>query len=78
MNQRFYFVRFFRLIVDVGKNNKLPTLVKANFFPYERHHVNHYPTRRFFNGNLTIDFAYVLLFYTRLLSDRKEMLLMMM
>ncbi|KEH15400.1 hypothetical protein MTR_1158s0010 [Medicago truncatula] len=76
MNHRFSFVHFLRLIVDVGKNNKLPTLVKANFFSYERDRVNHYPTRRFFNGKLTIDFAYVLHFYTHLtthlLSDRER------
>ncbi|XP_058764428.1 GDSL esterase/lipase At5g22810-like [Vicia villosa] len=44
-------------LVDVGNNNNLPTAIKANFLPYGRDFVNHYPSGRFSNGKLTIDFA---------------------
>ncbi|PON53406.1 Lipase, GDSL, active site [Parasponia andersonii] len=42
-------------IVDTGNNNKLPSLIKANFLPYGRDFVNHQPTGRFSNGKLAID-----------------------
>ncbi|KAM6550095.1 hypothetical protein CsatB_021771 [Cannabis sativa] len=43
-------------IVDVGNNNNLPTLVKANFPPYGRDFANHRSTGRFSNGKLAIDY----------------------
>ncbi|XP_040931100.1 GDSL esterase/lipase At5g22810 isoform X1 [Gossypium hirsutum] len=42
-------------IVDVGNNNDLVTLVKANFPPYGRDFAHHEPTGRFCNGKLAID-----------------------
>ncbi|XP_057453122.1 GDSL esterase/lipase At5g22810-like [Lotus japonicus] len=44
-------------VVDVGNNNHLLTVVKANFPPYGRDFENHNPTGRFGNGKLTVDFA---------------------
>ncbi|KAL6507865.1 hypothetical protein OROGR_024060 [Orobanche gracilis] len=44
-------------VVDVGNNNNLSTLIKANFLPYGRDFVTHRPTGRFCNGKLTIDFT---------------------
>lgn len=44
-------------VVDVGNNNNLYTLVKANFPPYGRDFVNHSPTGRFCNGKLATDFT---------------------
>ncbi|CAA2980793.1 GDSL esterase/lipase At5g22810-like [Olea europaea var. sylvestris] len=44
-------------IVDVGNNNNLETVVKANFPPYGRDFVNHKPTGRFCNGKLASDFT---------------------
>ncbi|KAL6574924.1 hypothetical protein OROMI_012209 [Orobanche minor] len=44
-------------LVDVGNNNNLSTLIKANFLPYGRDFVTHSPTGRFSNGKLTIDFT---------------------
>ncbi|XP_058755434.1 GDSL esterase/lipase At5g22810-like [Vicia villosa] len=44
-------------IIDVGNNNYLQTLVKANFFPYGRDFVNHSPTGRFSNGKVAADYA---------------------
>ncbi|KAL4272101.1 hypothetical protein GQ457_13G013090 [Hibiscus cannabinus] len=44
-------------IVDVGNNNNLYTLIKANFPPYGRDFVTHRPTGRFCNGKLATDFA---------------------
>ncbi|XP_068648586.1 GDSL esterase/lipase At5g03820-like [Aristolochia californica] len=44
-------------IVDVGNNNKLHTIVKANFLPYGRDFVTHKPTGRFCNGKLASDFT---------------------
>ncbi|XP_042402106.1 GDSL esterase/lipase At5g03810-like isoform X2 [Zingiber officinale] len=41
--------------VDVGNNNNLLTLVKANFPPYGRDFLDHSPTGRFSNGKLAID-----------------------
>lgn len=43
--------------VDVGNNNYLPTIFKANFPPYGRDFVNHEPTGRFCNGKLVTDFT---------------------
>ncbi|KAL5056204.1 hypothetical protein RYX36_036886 [Vicia faba] len=43
--------------VDVGNNNYLPTFVKANYLPYGRDFLNHYPTGRFSNGKVISDFA---------------------
>ncbi|KAL6500856.1 hypothetical protein OROHE_025351 [Orobanche hederae] len=44
-------------VVDVGNNNNLSTLIKANFLPYGRDFVTHRPTGRFSNGKLAIDFT---------------------
>ena len=41
--------------VDVGNNNYLPTLFKANDPPYGRDFINHQPTGRFCNGKLATD-----------------------
>ena len=41
--------------VDVGNNNHLSTIFKANYPPYGRDFANHKPTGRFCNGKLTID-----------------------
>lgn len=48
-------------LVDVGNNNYLSTLVKANLPPYGRDFVNHHPSGRFSNEKLTIDYACILL-----------------
>ncbi|CAI9783137.1 unnamed protein product [Fraxinus pennsylvanica] len=44
-------------VVDVGNNNNLQTLIKANFPPYGRDFVTHNPTGRFCNGKLATDFT---------------------
>ncbi|KAF8397784.1 hypothetical protein HHK36_016707 [Tetracentron sinense] len=44
-------------VVDVGNNNHLYTIVKANFPPYGRDFVSHSPTGRFCNGKLATDFT---------------------
>ncbi|XP_062003093.1 GDSL esterase/lipase At5g03810-like [Rosa rugosa] len=44
-------------VVDVGNNNNLNTVIKANFPPYGRDFVNHKPTGRFCNGKLATDFT---------------------
>ncbi|KAM7254977.1 hypothetical protein ACFE04_020218 [Oxalis oulophora] len=44
-------------VVDVGNNNDLTTLIKANFPPYGRDFVAHKPTGRFCNGKLAVDFT---------------------
>lgn len=44
-------------VVDVGNNNHLNTLIKANFPPYGRDFVTHRPTGRFCNGKLATDFT---------------------
>ncbi|KAK4432505.1 GDSL esterase/lipase [Sesamum alatum] len=44
-------------VVDVGNNNNLQTLVKANFLPYGRDFITHKPTGRFCNGKLATDFT---------------------
>ncbi|KAG6430538.1 hypothetical protein SASPL_108608 [Salvia splendens] len=43
-------------VVDVGNNNNLQTLIKADFLPYERDYITHAPIGRFCNGKLAIDF----------------------
>ncbi|KAL8526217.1 hypothetical protein ACS0TY_015436 [Phlomoides rotata] len=44
-------------VVDVGNNNNLQTLIRANFLPYGRDFVTHQPTGRFSNGKLATDFT---------------------
>uniref|UniRef100_A0A2N9GVI7 GDSL esterase/lipase n=1 Tax=Fagus sylvatica TaxID=28930 RepID=A0A2N9GVI7_FAGSY len=44
-------------VVDVGNNNNLHTIIKANFPPYGRDFVNNKPTGRFCNGKLAADFT---------------------
>ncbi|XP_039130171.1 GDSL esterase/lipase At5g03810-like [Dioscorea cayenensis subsp. rotundata] len=44
-------------VMDVGNNNHLLTLVKANFPPYGRDYTHHNPTGRFCNGKLASDFT---------------------
>uniref|UniRef100_A0A0R0G2Z5 GDSL esterase/lipase APG n=1 Tax=Glycine max TaxID=3847 RepID=A0A0R0G2Z5_SOYBN len=41
--------------VDIGNNDYLPTLFKANYPPYGRDFSNHQPTGRFCNGKLATD-----------------------
>ncbi|XP_028065621.1 GDSL esterase/lipase APG-like [Camellia sinensis] len=41
--------------VDVGNNDYIPTIFKANYPPYGRDFVNHKPTGRFCNGKLATD-----------------------
>lgn len=41
--------------VDVGNNDYLPTIFKANYPPYGRDFVNHQATGRFCNGKLATD-----------------------
>ncbi|GLT49035.1 hypothetical protein SLA2020_226200 [Shorea laevis] len=41
--------------VDVGNNDYLPTLFKANYPPYGKDFINHKPTGRFCNGKLATD-----------------------
>lgn len=41
--------------VDVGNNDYLPTIFKADYPPYGRDFVNHKPTGRFCNGKLATD-----------------------
>lgn len=43
--------------VDVGNNDYLPTLFKADYPPYGRDFANHQPTGRFCNGKLATDFT---------------------
>lgn len=54
-------------VVDVGNNNHIYTIVKANFPPYGRDFTTHTPTGRFCNGKLATDFTgtifLVLLFF---------------
>ncbi|CAN0879974.1 GDSL esterase/lipase At5g03810 [Linum grandiflorum] len=42
-------------VADVGNNNHLITLIRANFPPYGRDFADHRPTGRFSNGKLAID-----------------------
>ncbi|XP_057781896.1 GDSL esterase/lipase At5g22810 [Salvia miltiorrhiza] len=44
-------------VVDVGNNNNLETIVKANFPPYGRDFIKHKPTGRFCNGKLASDYT---------------------
>ena len=44
-------------VVDVGNNNHIYTIVKANFPPYGRDFTTHTPTGRFCNGKLATDFT---------------------
>ena len=41
--------------VDVGNNDYLPTIYKANYPPYGRDFINQSPTGRFCNGKLATD-----------------------
>lgn len=41
--------------VDVGNNDYLPTIFKADYPPYGRDFINHKPTGRFCNGKLATD-----------------------
>lgn len=43
--------------VDVGNNDYLPTLFKADYPPYGRDFANKQPTGRFCNGKLATDFT---------------------
>lgn len=50
-------------VVDVGNNNHIYTIVKANFPPYGRDFMTaHQPTGRFCNGKLATDFTGILFF----------------
>ncbi|EXB81606.1 GDSL esterase/lipase [Morus notabilis] len=51
-------------VVDVGNNNQLATIIKANFPPYGRDFFNHRPTGRFTNGKLATDFVAEALSFT--------------
>ncbi|MED6165845.1 hypothetical protein PIB30_103545, partial [Stylosanthes scabra] len=42
--------------IDVGNNNYIPTLSKANFLPYGRDFVTHRRTGRFSNGKSVVDY----------------------
>ncbi|KAF5767718.1 putative triacylglycerol lipase [Helianthus annuus] len=44
-------------VTDVGNNNYVTTLLRANFFPYGRDFVTHKPTGRFCNGKLAADYT---------------------
>ncbi|PON53405.1 Lipase [Parasponia andersonii] len=44
-------------VVDVGNNNQIGTIIRANFPPYGRDFINHRPTGRFSNGKLATDFT---------------------
>ncbi|XP_057954751.1 GDSL esterase/lipase At5g22810 [Malania oleifera] len=44
-------------VVDVGNNNHLHTIIKADFLPYGRDFISHKPTGRFCNGKLATDFT---------------------
>lgn len=44
-------------VADVGNNNHIFTIIKANFPPYGRDYVNHQATGRFCNGKLATDFT---------------------
>ncbi|GAV76825.1 Lipase_GDSL domain-containing protein, partial [Cephalotus follicularis] len=51
-------------VVDSGNNNRLNTVIKANFPPYGRDFVTHRPTGRFSNGKLATDFTAEFLGFT--------------
>lgn len=42
--------------VDTGNNNYIPTVFKANHYPYGKDLPTHVPTGRFSNGKLSVDF----------------------
>ncbi|TYJ13742.1 hypothetical protein E1A91_A10G070500v1 [Gossypium mustelinum] len=42
-------------VVDVGNNDYLPTIFRANYLPYGRDFANQKPSGRFCNGKLAID-----------------------
>ncbi|XP_038901478.1 GDSL esterase/lipase At5g22810 [Benincasa hispida] len=44
-------------VLDVGINNHLKTVIKADFLPYGRDFITHKPTGRFCNGKLASDFT---------------------
>ncbi|KAJ0101431.1 hypothetical protein Patl1_04426 [Pistacia atlantica] len=50
-------ITFGDFAVDVGNNNYIPTLFKANYPPYGKDFVNHQPTGRFCNGKLVTNFT---------------------
>ncbi|CAN8259111.1 unnamed protein product [Cochlearia groenlandica] len=52
-------------VVDVGNNNYLPTLFKADYPPYGRDFVDHKPTGRFCNGKLATDITAETLGFTK-------------
>ncbi|KAF5760593.1 hypothetical protein HanXRQr2_Chr16g0755291 [Helianthus annuus] len=56
--------------VDVGNNDYLPTIFKANYPPYGRDFVNNQPTERFCNGKLATDITgtYLVIRYTLLIG----------
>lgn len=56
-------------VVDVGNNNHIYTIVKANFPPYGRDFTTHTPTGRFCNGKLATDFTGTILLFFVYLSD---------
>ncbi|CAK9314346.1 unnamed protein product [Citrullus colocynthis] len=51
-------------VLDVGINNHLKTVIKANFLPYGRDFITHKPTGRFCNGKLASDFTAEFLGFT--------------
>ncbi|KAK1434175.1 hypothetical protein QVD17_11094 [Tagetes erecta] len=51
--------------VDVGNNDYLPTIFKANYPPYGRDFANHQPTGRFCNGKLATDITADTLGFTK-------------
>lgn len=51
-------------VVDVGNNNNLETIVKANFPPYGRDFIKHKPTGRFCNGKLASDYTGIIPFFS--------------
>ncbi|CAA7057709.1 unnamed protein product [Microthlaspi erraticum] len=52
-------------VVDVGNNNYLPTLFRADYPPYGRDFANHKPTGRFCNGKLATDITAETLGFTK-------------
>lgn len=52
-------------LFDSGNNNFLPTLAKANYYPYGVNFPGSYPTGRFTNGKTVADFIgmYLLIIY---------------
>lgn len=54
--------------VDVGNNDYIHTLFKANYPPYGRDFVNRQPTGRFCNGKLATDITGKYMYYLVLLN----------